>query len=484
MSQSGSGRVPVHLVGGFLGVGKTTALRHLLEASEARDERAAVIVNDFGEASLDRLALDAATADPTDGPRIIDIPGGCVCCTAPAGLVDAVRLLVTERAIDRLFIEPTGLARTQDLVDTLRRGEVGAWLDVRPLVVLLDPAVVADPALRALPLLKEQAEAADFIVLNRVDLADEVQLLAARAWVDALWPGPIDVVQTSHGVLPPELLQWPEQQGPRGGRFRLAPSQADSTAGHAARSVLWSRDQVFSANRLRAALAALAAGEAGAPVVRLKGLFRTADGVYRLEIAGARVHEAPSPWRRDSRVDLVVAAAPDDAAAVFAAAGEQLEGALLTDEERTIDPERIEIVGPSGARRTLDRSAVCALPDQVADVAPLVPGRNGAAVAMRAVLRAGGIDLPAAGSPEEPALAAVVVAADGFATEPVPLSALDPALLLHSLDGAPLPAGKGGPFRLLIPGDAGPGGPCANVKGVVRVVVRSGSGAAPSPPAG
>ena len=74
--------VPVHIVAGFLGAGKTTAIRAQLDAR--RGERVAVIVNDFGEASFDEVSL--AEGEPF---RITNIPGGCVCCTAPEGFVAA-----------------------------------------------------------------------------------------------------------------------------------------------------------------------------------------------------------------------------------------------------------------------------------------------------------------------------------------------------------------------------------------------------------
>ena len=67
----------------------------------------------------------------------------------------------------------------------------------------------------------------------------------------------------------------------------------------------------------------------------------------------------------------------------------------------------------------------------------------------------------------------IVVAGDGFASEPVPTETLCCGVLLHTLDGVPLPAAKGGPFRLLIPERAGaPLGACANVKGVAKLVLR------------
>ncbi|MCG8590439.1 MAG: hypothetical protein MJE66_14210, partial [Proteobacteria bacterium] len=107
--------IPVHIIGGFLGTGKTTLIRDQL--AQRGDENVAVIVNDFGEASLDEATL----ASSGDAPfAITNIPGGCVCCTAPEGFVDALGATL-ETGPDRLLIEPTGLARPQDLVDTIQR---------------------------------------------------------------------------------------------------------------------------------------------------------------------------------------------------------------------------------------------------------------------------------------------------------------------------------------------------------------------------
>jgi G3E family GTPase len=146
--------VPVQIVSGFLGAGKTTAIRAQLDA--LRGERVAVIVNDFGEARIDEAAL--AENEPF---RITNIPGGCVCCTAPEGFVEALAAVLAERP-DRLLIEPTGLARPQDLIDTIRRCPQRDALALQPVVVLVDPAALrqleAEGGSESLTLLREQAQ--------------------------------------------------------------------------------------------------------------------------------------------------------------------------------------------------------------------------------------------------------------------------------------------------------------------------------------
>ena len=441
--------VPVQIFSGFLGAGKTTAIRAQLE--QRTGKRIAVIVNDFGEAGFDEEVL--AEGEPF---RITNIPGGCVCCTAPEGFVDALAA-VLEQKPDRLIIEPTGLARPQDLIDTIRRCPHGEALELAPVVVVVDPHQLAGQ--ESLALLREQAQAADVLVANRTDLASASELAAFDRYAADLWPAPLAVLHTKHGVLPQDALEWPAGEGPRADRHREhAHHHAPSSEGHHARSWRWPPDAVFSGPRLREALAALAGDPS---VARFKGIFRTEEGVSRLEIAGGVLHDRLTSFRRDSRADLIARGDPtllDRAAAALA-------DAVLRGEELRRDPNRIELVLPDGRVHVVDRAELTALPGGIADVSRQFPKRSGSAARIEALFQA--LALPAAGR-------AVVVAGDGFAAEPVPVAILRQGVLLHSLGDAPLAADQGGPFRLLIPQEASPEPiSCANVKGVAKVVIRS-----------
>jgi G3E family GTPase len=298
--------VPVHVVAGFLGAGKTSALRAQLEAR--RGERIAIIVNDFGEASL-----DAATLEIESPFRITNIPGGCVCCTAPEGFVDALGAVLETRP-DRVLIEPTGLARPQDLVDTIRRCRHADALALAPLIVLLDPGELArlesGGDASTLALLREQADGADVLVANRIDLCGEAALARFRHFAAERWPAPLAVLETTEGRLPASAFEWPAGEGARTARAHAHGHAHDhaapSTADHAARSWRWAPDAVFSHARLSAALARMVRGEAGAPLARFKGIFRTEQGVSRLEIAGGALHDRLTAFRRDSRADAIV----------------------------------------------------------------------------------------------------------------------------------------------------------------------------------
>ena len=431
---------PIHVISGALGAGKTTVLLHLLREVLV-NERVAVVVNDFGTSAMDEGRLGRAGVD------IAEIRGACVCCTAPEGFMDAVGGLVQRADIDRILVEPTGLARPADLIDTLRRAPYAGSVDLRPLVVVVDPkGFDPDDATQQL-----QVAVADIVALSKTDLNTPAQVEAMAEHVQGLWPGPLHVHRIADGKLPESALHW-------GGE---APRVPEPSSGHAhlhhqVGSAQWAPEVIFNRARLRERLEGLAREGA----VRAKGVFRTDEGWLRLEWASSRLHEAPTGWRRDSRVDLIVEAggcAPQ-------AALQTLTAAMVSDQEREVALGAIEIGLPDGRNVRMDRQGLLDLPGGVADVSPLLPGRAGGAASVAALLESIGT---------ENADEAVVVAADGYTTPPVPIEALQTALLIHTLDNGPLPDAKGGPYRLMIPGDAGPGGPCANVKGVVRLALRS-----------
>lgn len=451
---------PVHVVAGFLGTGKTTAVRRLVAAREGQ-ERCAIVVNDFGDARIDATLLDGVA-------KVTDIPGGCVCCTAPQDLARTVAALLAEVRPDRLFIEPSGLGRPQDVVDMLTRGGLRAEVELGPTLVLVDPSMlVGEPP----ALLDEQIAAADVLVANRCDLASVEAMAGFRARARALWPPAAAVFETTMGDLPPSVLDWPPGHGPRAAEAELAPPpvpvdphadhphdhgnhhHAPSTQGYAALSRVFPPDWTFSWDALRRLL------QETPGIARFKGLFRADVGWIRLDVAGGRMHFAPTPYRRDSRVDVI---AKDRA--VLEAVDAGLVDARVPEDAAPFGPA-VALVDADGFETVLTRDALVALPGQVPDVSTVVPGRAGAGVRLRELFAL--VPLPAGAR-------FVLTAADGMTSPPASVAEVGDAVLVHSLGDAPLPEKQGGPYRALAPTDP-ERGQCANVKGVVRIRVLAGA---------
>lgn len=299
-------KIPVHVLSGFLGVGKTTAVKDLL-ARRADRERIAVVVNEFGT-----LGVDGALLSDCASCILREVPGGCVCCTAMADLEASLEEICDIVAPTRFVLEPTGLARPSELVDLLRGPRWAARFDVRPVITLVDPQQDVEAVCRESALFRDQIETADVLVLNRCDLASEDEILRVEEWAGALAPPKLRVVRTEHGVLPDGI--WDLERPPVPAAATLLAASAshphphgDFLEGHQGKGIGYPPERVFDADRLLRILEELRDGTiTRGRVARAKGLFHTTAGWRVHEIAGGRLSTQTTSWRRDSRVDVIL----------------------------------------------------------------------------------------------------------------------------------------------------------------------------------
>jgi G3E family GTPase len=171
-------RIPVSVLTGFLGSGKTTVLSHLVRTGALAD--AAVIINEFGAVSLDHELVER-----TDGD-IMEIKGGCLCCTVRGDLVEALGALLARResgairAFDRVVIETTGLADPAPVLHTLVNEPVAfAKFRLDGVITAVD-AVNGGATLDAHEEAVKQAAVADRLLITKLDLAENAEGLRAR----------------------------------------------------------------------------------------------------------------------------------------------------------------------------------------------------------------------------------------------------------------------------------------------------------------
>lgn len=215
-------KLPVTVLTGFLGAGKTTLPNHLLADRERR--RLAVIVNDMSVVNVDAELVRAGGALRRGAERLVELSNGCICCTLRDDLLREVSGLAREGRFDGLVVESTGIAEPMPIAATFAfRDERGfslgdlARLDSIVTVVdaanlahdlasrdsLEDRGEVAGPGdeRRLVDLLVEQIEFADTIVLNKVDAASPKALSDARSIVRSPNPG-ARMIETSFGAVP------------------------------------------------------------------------------------------------------------------------------------------------------------------------------------------------------------------------------------------------------------------------------------------
>jgi G3E family GTPase len=261
-------RLPVVVVTGFLGSGKTTLIRSLLARPEAANT--AVVVNEFGEIGIDQTLL-RASSDAT-----VLLGNGCLCCTVRTDLQESLRALFAERAtgavpsFERVIIETSGLADPGPVLQTFATDRaLGREFHLQSLVTVVD--CVAGPGnLARMPEAQKQVALADRIVLSKTDLAEAAAEAQLRAAIAALSAAPVAVCQ--HGVVDSGFVL--DEPAPLARRFDLGAATHAHTHGLASFSLFFHEPLPWAA--FEQAMAVLSALR-GSDLLRVKGILAVAE---------------------------------------------------------------------------------------------------------------------------------------------------------------------------------------------------------------
>lgn len=257
-------KLPVHIITGFLGAGKTTAILHLLQ-QKTPDEQWAVVVNEFGKISIDGRTLSASS----NKSEVYEISGGCICCTAFAYLNETIDQILQTPGYTGILIEPSGLGgieRVSEIVASKPQ------LILKPVICLVDILTVGIPGMQRIPVYKQQIIKSDIIIFTKTDLVTdsrEYEYLVKS--FRSLFP--------SAGIYPNNSMSFellniiPEEKA---AIFRLQ-SQASlyksiSAGNYFKKSCIFDSGQVFDAPKLKKAL------EQQPEILRAKGFFRDKEG--------------------------------------------------------------------------------------------------------------------------------------------------------------------------------------------------------------
>ena len=221
-------KIPVTIVTGFLGSGKTTLIRHLLQNNQGR--RIAVLVNEFGELGIDGDLLRSCQVCPDDAPEanVVELTNGCLCCTVQEEFLPTMLELLKRRdRLDCIVIETSGLALPKPLVKAFRWPEIRNAATVDGVVTVVDCEAVsqgtlaqdlaaiatqrqADPNLdHETPLqelFEDQLACADLVLLSKTDLVSTEAVAQVRSIVEQELPRAVKMVECDRGALDPNLL--------------------------------------------------------------------------------------------------------------------------------------------------------------------------------------------------------------------------------------------------------------------------------------
>ena len=269
--------VPILLVTGFLGAGKTTIVNHLLAHADGR--RIAAVVNDFGAINIDAELIAGAS----DG--VVSLANGCICCSLEGDLLRTLStLLRRDPKPEYIVIETSGVADPADIVRNLLDPVILREAPLETVLCVMDAAT--PPAALDDALMRSQLRVADIVALSKLDLADEEAGTRMREAIRAL-RSPAVVVDAQHGEIPAALLfpanvdraPAPREPGPK----RPAEERFETLS--------WTSEQPLSLPRLQQAIGRLAP-----KLARAKGLFETIEQPGRLmvfQFAGGRATLAP-----------------------------------------------------------------------------------------------------------------------------------------------------------------------------------------------
>ena len=176
-----SRRIPTNIISGFLGVGKTSAILNLL-AQKPETERWAVLVNEFGEIGIDGSLLEGNKKE-RESVAILEVPGGCMCCTAGLSMQIALSRLLANDRLDRLLIEPTGLGHPKEVLEVLCSESYKNVLSVQKTLTLVDARKLRENRFAENEIFQQQIVIADTIIGNKMDLYDHMDEEILRNYV-------------------------------------------------------------------------------------------------------------------------------------------------------------------------------------------------------------------------------------------------------------------------------------------------------------
>ena len=316
--------VPVTVLSGTLGAGKTTVLNNLLNTRTELD--IAVLVNDMGEVNVDAERVAEHSDISEDDEEMVELSDGCICCELRGDLLDALARLAQAREFDYLVIESTGVAEPLPVAQTLTMGfdqsdldptefyeetgiEVMDHYELDTTVTVVDAhqfwttfdskesLMDGDTEKDLGSLLVEQIEFCDVLLLNKCDLVDEATLDEIEGMLDVLQPR-AEIIRTEHGAVDPSAIldtgrfDFEAASESAGWMQELEEPHASAEEEHGVTSFIFESRRPFHPERFAELL-----DEFPANVVRSKGHFwlagRSEIGLG-LDVAGQSIRIVPA----------------------------------------------------------------------------------------------------------------------------------------------------------------------------------------------
>jgi cobalamin biosynthesis protein CobW len=332
-------KTPVTIITGFLGAGKTTLIRHLLQNPGGR--RLAVLVNEFGDVGVDGDLIRACADANCPEANIVELTNGCICCTVADEFIPSIeRLMALDPRPDHIVIETSGLALPKPLLKAFDWPDLRSKITIDGVITVADAEAVAAGRFAPNPdmpgdaaevdhetplseVFEDQIACADLILLSKADLAGEAGLAAARDVIAAEAPRTLPMLPLTEGVIDARVILGLAAAAEDS--LHLRPSHHDGFEDHDHDdfdTVVIDLPEQTDPDALAAKIATIAETQG---ILRVKGHVAVQGKPMRLlvQAVGARVrHQFDRPWGaqpRQSRLVVIAEKGDLDAVAVKAA---------------------------------------------------------------------------------------------------------------------------------------------------------------------
>ncbi len=260
---------PVNIITGFLGSGKTTAIIHLLK-QKRKEEKWAVIINEFGKVSIDFMTLMPLTGS---NENIYEISGGCICCSAQSYFQEDLEKITQTATYHRILIEPSGLGGIEMVTDIIKNQKE---FQLQAVICLVAATAYTDQRMKINPIFRSQLSNSDIILLNKCDLVDEKEHENILAVIREQYPYKNYYGKVLRGEIDPNILQMESTEMLDYLDFQnLSFTKNElSAANYQQRSISFTQNCIFSIDELVAEI------RKHSNIIRAKAYIRLEQGWY------------------------------------------------------------------------------------------------------------------------------------------------------------------------------------------------------------
>ena len=311
-SKASPSAVPTNIITGFLGAGKTSAIIHLLK-HKPKNERWAVLVNEFGEIGIDGSLLQASCPE-SSGVFVREVPGGCMCCSTSFAMQISLAELMAKADPHRVLIEPTGLGHPLEIARILSASHYHQTIALHRIITLVDARQFNQQHYLSHDTFNQQIALADIIVANKQDLYSFDDKAQLHAFLADKRPDNPPLITTEQGVIDISVLtgssqvyftpvQTHQHQTKTAVREKPLPScgylKAENQSG-TFNSIGWrfSAEMLFDYPKLQVFLSGIVAQ-------RLKGIIITNRGIFAFNYAQGTLSEYAVDDCLESRIEII-----------------------------------------------------------------------------------------------------------------------------------------------------------------------------------